>query len=112
MKTAEEFTLVLNTREYCVTRTILEKWEFISKEFDEVYKSLESLRAEFDSDEDELKTLRGVLDRYEAELEPKNQKSEDCRRRRTPLAILSTHPPVTSFRWYKTRPCSRASRAA
>jgi hypothetical protein len=61
----EEFTLVLNQREYCAVRLALEKFEFMSTSFG-AYKTLGEIRGELDLDEDELKTLHGVLERFDS----------------------------------------------
>jgi hypothetical protein len=65
---SETYTIAVNQLELLTLRLVLEKFEFIQREFD-VYKTLGQVRAEFDLQDAELKVLRSTIKKVAAVME-------------------------------------------
>jgi hypothetical protein len=73
MKTKEKtetYTIAVSESELLTLRLVLEKFEFIQREFDKVYKTRAQVHAEFDLQNDELKQLRSTISKVEKAMFP------------------------------------------
>jgi hypothetical protein len=73
MKTKEKtetYTIAVSESELLTLRLVLEKFEFIQREFDKVYKTRAQVHAEFDLQNDELKQLRSTIAKVEKAMFP------------------------------------------
>jgi len=67
--TTETYAITVNQPELLTLRLVLEKFEFIQRKFDDVYKTRAKLHAEFDLQAEELKNLRSTIKKVAAAME-------------------------------------------